>query len=56
MVSTKGNEISIVLWEELEESQTIYNGRLIKLVSELSSQLSVKFNKLLSQYLPEKAN
>jgi tRNA(His) 5'-end guanylyltransferase len=50
------DEITIVLWEESEESQTIYNGRVQKLLSELPAKLSVRFNKLLTEYLPEKVN
>ncbi len=48
------DEITIVLWEENIESQTMYNGRVSKILSELPSRLSVKFNKLLPLYLPEK--
>lgn len=49
------DEITILLYEEKENSQTIYNGRYEKLLSELSSQISVFFNKQLSKYLPEKS-
>lgn len=48
------DEITIVLWEDNPDSQTIYNGRVQKLLSELPSKLSVRFNKLLAKYLPEK--
>ena len=48
------DEISLILWEEDINSQTIYNGRVEKLLSELASKLSVRFNKLLPKYLPEK--
>jgi tRNA(His) 5'-end guanylyltransferase len=50
------DEITIVLWEDNPKSQTIYNGRVQKLLSELSSKISVRFNKLLPIYLPEKAD
>jgi len=50
------DEITIVLWEEDINSQTMYNGRTEKLLSELAAKLSVKFNKLLPNYLPEKVN
>ncbi len=50
------DEITIVLWEDKELSQTIYNGRVEKLLSELASKLSVRFNKLLPNYLPEKVD
>lgn len=50
------DEITIVLWQENELSQTIYNGRVDKLLSELASKLSVRFNTLLPQYLPEKVS
>jgi tRNA(His) guanylyltransferase len=50
------DEITIVLWEDNELSQTIYNGRVEKLLSELASKLSVRFNQLLPKYLPEKVN
>ncbi len=45
-----------MLWEDNSLSQTIYNGRVDKLLSELASKLSVRFNKLLPYYLPEKMN
>jgi tRNA(His) 5'-end guanylyltransferase len=48
------DEITILLYEESETSQTIYNGRYEKILSELSSQISVFFNKQLPKYLPEK--
>ncbi len=51
---TGSDEITIVLYEEDINSQTIYNGRVQKLLSELPSKLSVRFNKLLPLYLPEK--
>jgi len=50
------DEITIVLYEENDNSQTIYNGRVMKILSELTSKLSVHFNKLLPQYLPEKVD
>ena len=50
------DEITILLYEEDEMSQTIYNGRYDKLLSEIPAQVSVFFNKQLSKYLPEKAN
>lgn len=50
------DEITLVLWEEKDNSQTIYNGRVDKLLSELPSQLSVRFNRLLPKYLPEKVD
>ena len=48
------DEITIVLYEDDIDSQTIYNGRITKLLSELPAKLSVRFNKLLPKYLPEK--
>ena len=48
------DEITIVLYEDDINSQTMYNGRLEKLLSEIPAQLSVRFNKLLPKYLPEK--
>lgn len=50
------DEISIVLYEDDINSETIYNGRVQKLLSELASKLSVRFNRLLPNYLPEKIN
>ena len=44
------DEISLLLWNDDINSQTIYNGRVEKLLSELSSKLSVRFNKLLPKY------
>lgn len=48
------DEITILLYEEDIKSQTIYNGRYEKLLSEIPAQVSVFFNKELPKYLPEK--
>ena len=53
---TGSDEITLVLYEDDINSQTMYNGRVQKLLSELASKLSVKFNKLLPHYLPEKVS
>lgn len=50
------DEISLILWEEDADSQTIYNGRVEKLLSEIPAMLSVRFNKVLPNYLPEKVD
>lgn len=48
------DEISLILYSE-GDTESIYNRRLQKLLSKLPSKLSVRFNKLLSEYIPEKA-
>jgi tRNA(His) 5'-end guanylyltransferase len=50
------DEITILLYEEDINSQTIYNGRYEKLLSEIPAQVSVFFNKELTKYLPEKVD
>ena len=48
------DEITIVLYEDDINSQTMYGGRVCKPQSELAAKLSVRFNKLLPDYLLEK--
>jgi len=48
------DEITLLIYEDGEGSQTLYNGRYEKLLSEVAAQVSVFFNKQLHKYLPEK--
>jgi len=50
------DEISLLIYEPDLNTQPIYNGRLEKMLSELPAKLSVRFNKLLPKFLPEKAH
>ena len=52
---TQSDEISLI-WENKEESQSYYNGKIYKILSILSSKVSVRFNKLLPKYLPNKVD
>lgn len=50
------DEISLIIYEPDLNTQPIYNGRIEKILSELPAKLSVRFNKLLPKYLPEKVD
>jgi tRNA(His) 5'-end guanylyltransferase len=53
---TQSDEISLAWNIENYESEMFCNGKILKLNSHLASRCSVKFNKLLPKYLPEKGN
>jgi tRNA(His) 5'-end guanylyltransferase len=51
---TQSDEISLIWFQETYKSQLFFNGRVQKLQSVLASQCSVRFNRLLPEYLPQK--
>lgn len=51
---TQSDEISLVLYSDNMDSQVFFDGSIFKTTSVLASFVSVTFNKLLPQYLPEK--
>jgi tRNA(His) 5'-end guanylyltransferase len=53
---TQSDEISLVLYSESAESQIYFDGKISKIISTLAATTSVLFNKLMLQYLPEKAD
>jgi tRNA(His) guanylyltransferase len=52
---TQSDEITLVLYSDDIKSELYFGGRLQKLVSILASSASVHFNRLLPEYLPQKA-
>ena len=52
---TQSDEITLVLWAKSERSSIYCDGRIQKLTSILASMASVHFNRLLGDYIPEKA-
>lgn len=52
---TQSDEISLVLYSDDIKSQIFFDGRIFKICSTVSAIVSVKFNELLLDYLPEKA-
>jgi len=52
---TQSDEITLVLHSENLDSQVFFDGSIFKTVSVLAAFASAKFNKLLSEYLPEKS-
>jgi len=53
---TESDEISLILYSDTLKSQVYFDGRIQKLVSVLASLATAKFNRLVSIYMPEKAN
>lgn len=54
---TQSDEITLVLWNYAKpESQILFNGRAAKLTSVLASMATAKFNALVPEYLPHKAD
>lgn len=53
---TQSDEITLVLYSESLDSQVFFDGSIFKTISVLASFASAIFNKLLSEYLPEKIN
>lgn len=51
---TQSDEISLVWFTENSEQEIFFNGKLLKMVSVLSSLTTLHFNKLLPSMLPEK--
>lgn len=52
----QSDEITLAWHSSTTESQIWFDGRLQKMVSVLAATCSVKFNRLLSRFLPEKAD
>lgn len=52
---TQSDEITLVWYSGDLESQVYFDGRVMKMISDLSAMASVFFNYKLSEYLPEKA-
>lgn len=55
---TQSDEITLVLYEPINETnkaEYIYGGRFFKIDSLIAARASVRFNKLVAQHLPEKA-
>lgn len=55
-VYTQSDEISLVWYTENIDSETLFNGKVFKLTSILSSLSTGFFNKNLSNFLPEKSD
>lgn len=53
---TQSDEISLVWFNPDYDSQTLFDGKLFKLISTLSSLATGFFNKNLSNYIPEKSD
>lgn len=51
---TQSDEITLCWFNEDPQSQMDYNGKLFKIMSDLSAMCSVFFNEKLTEYLPEK--
>jgi tRNA(His) guanylyltransferase len=51
---TQSDEISMVFYNDDINSQTYYNGKLFKILTDLSAMCSVYFNYRLKDFLPEK--
>ena len=56
IVYTQSDEISLILYSDNLKSQVPYDGRIQKLVGDMTAFASVQFNKLLPDYIPEKAD
>lgn len=52
----QSDEITLVWYTDKIYSSIYFDGRLFKMIGDLSSMTSVYFNKLLPKYIPEKAN
>jgi len=53
---TQSDEITLMWYTDKIDSSTYFNGRLFKMLTDLSAMASVFFNRKLSEYLPEKAD
>ena len=53
---TQSDEISLVWYSDTHESKIYFDGRLFKMISDLSAMASVYFNRELPNYIPEKAH
>lgn len=53
---TGSDEITLALYSSDSSSQVYFDGRIQKLTSVVAAKCSVKFNKLLPSFIPEKAN
>lgn len=53
---TQSDEITLMWYTDKLDSSTYFNGRLFKMLTDLSAMASVFFNKELHKYLPEKVD
>ena len=53
---TQSDEITLMWYTDKIDSSTYFNGRLFKMLTDLSAMASVFFNRKLAEYLPEKAD
>lgn len=53
---TQSDEITLMWYVDSWESSIYFDGKLFKMISDLAAMCSVYFNRLLPQYLPEKAD
>lgn len=53
---TQSDEITLMWYVESYESSVYFDGKLFKMISDLAAMCSVYFNRLLTQYLPEKSD
>ncbi len=53
---TQSDEITLMWYTDRIDSQIYFDGRLFKMLSDLSAMASVFFNRKLSEYLPEKVD
>lgn len=53
---TQSDEITLVWYTDKNDSSIYFNGRLFKMLTDLSAMASVFFNSKLVEYLPEKAD
>lgn len=53
---TQSDEITLVWYSDKVDSQIYFDGRLFKMLTDLSAMASVFFNRELPNYLPEKAD
>lgn len=53
---TQSDEISLVFYSPSHDEQIFFNGRIFKMTSNLAALATAKFNRLLPEYLPEKAH
>jgi tRNA(His) guanylyltransferase len=53
---TQSDEITLTWYSDTYESKIYFDGRLFKMLSDLSAMASVYFNRKLAEYLPEKAH
>ena len=53
---TQSDEISLIIVKRNDNEEIFYNGKIQKITSILASMLSVKFNQLIEELIPEKKN